>query len=171
MAYVDGFVIPCRRTTIDKYKSPPGWAAKVWMEHGALVYVECIGEDVPYGELTSFPRAVQAKDDEVVVSPGSPTTTAQARDEIMAEVMADEALKGPDQMAVRRQAHDLRRLPELRGGQRGWPTSAGQADSVQTAPLRRRAALPRFILARRDGAGDIGAVGPRSRGVVLGARV
>ena len=37
------------------------------MEYGALSYVECIGDDVPYGELTSFPRAVQAKDDEIVV--------------------------------------------------------------------------------------------------------
>jgi uncharacterized protein YbaA (DUF1428 family) len=37
------------------------------MEHGALSYVECVGDDVPVGELTSFPRAVQAKDDEVVI--------------------------------------------------------------------------------------------------------
>ena len=37
------------------------------MEHGALSYVECVGEDVPYGKLTSFPRAVQAGDDEVVI--------------------------------------------------------------------------------------------------------
>ena len=39
----------------------------MWREHGAIDYVETIGDDVPYGTLTSFPRAVQAKDDEMIV--------------------------------------------------------------------------------------------------------
>ena len=42
-------------------------AGVVWMEHGALSYNECLADDAPYGEVTSFPRSVQAKDDETVV--------------------------------------------------------------------------------------------------------
>ncbi|TIP12059.1 MAG: DUF1428 family protein, partial [Mesorhizobium sp.] len=65
----------------------------VWKEHGALAYVECIGDDVPYGELTSFPRAVQAKDDEVVIFAWVVYESRQSRDAVMAKVMADERLK------------------------------------------------------------------------------
>ena len=51
-----------------EYKEFSRRAGEVWKDHhGALKYVECVGDDVPYGELTSFPRAVQAKDDETVV--------------------------------------------------------------------------------------------------------
>jgi uncharacterized protein YbaA (DUF1428 family) len=63
------------------------------MEYGALSYVECIGDDVPYGELTSFPRAVQATDDEIVVFSWITYKDKASRDEIMAKVMADERLK------------------------------------------------------------------------------
>jgi uncharacterized protein YbaA (DUF1428 family) len=68
-------------------------AGEIWMEYGAKAYVECIGDDVPYGEHTSFPRAVQATDDEVVVFSWVVYEDRQARDEIMAKVMADERLK------------------------------------------------------------------------------
>ena len=67
--------------------------AQVWMEHGALSYVECLADDVPYGELTSFPRAVQAKDDEVVVFSWATYPDRAARDATMAKVMADPRLK------------------------------------------------------------------------------
>ena len=60
MPYVDGFVLAVPKANLEAYKEMATLASKVWMEHGALSYVECIGEDVPYGELTSFPRAVQA---------------------------------------------------------------------------------------------------------------
>uniref|UniRef100_UPI0013DC6E0E DUF1428 family protein n=1 Tax=Streptococcus pneumoniae TaxID=1313 RepID=UPI0013DC6E0E len=65
----------------------------VWKEHGALAYVECIGDDVPYGEVTSFPRAVKAKDDEVVVFSLVVYESRAKRDEVMAKVMADPRLK------------------------------------------------------------------------------
>jgi uncharacterized protein YbaA (DUF1428 family) len=63
------------------------------MEHGALSYVECVADDVPYGELTSFPRAVQAKDGEVVVFSWITYPSREARDAINTKVMADERLK------------------------------------------------------------------------------
>lgn len=94
MPYVDGFVLAVSKDRLDDYKEMAALGAKVWMEHGALSYVECVGEDVPYGELTSFPRAVQAKDDEVVIFSWATYADRKARDEVMAKVMADERLKG-----------------------------------------------------------------------------
>ena len=54
MPYVDGFVLAVPKDTIEAYKALATQACAIWMEHGALDYVECIGDDVPYGELTSF---------------------------------------------------------------------------------------------------------------------
>ena len=53
-----------------------------------------MGDDVPYGELTSFPRAVQAKDDEVVIFSWIVYRSRQDRDEILKKVMADPRLEG-----------------------------------------------------------------------------
>ena len=93
MSYVDGFVIAVPKANIDAYKKMAQLGGSVWMEFGALSYVECIGDDVPYGELTSFPRAVQATDDEIVVFSWVTYKDKASRDEIMAKVMADERLK------------------------------------------------------------------------------
>jgi uncharacterized protein YbaA (DUF1428 family) len=94
MAYVDGFVLAVPKARIEDYKKMAQLGAEVWMSHGAVSYVECIGDDVPYGELTSFPRAVQAKDDEVVVFSWITYRDKASRDEINAKVMADERMKG-----------------------------------------------------------------------------
>ena len=67
MAYVDGFVIAVPKAKLDAYKAMARECAPVWKEHGAIDYVECVGDDTPYGEITSFPRAVQLKEDEVVI--------------------------------------------------------------------------------------------------------
>ena len=96
MPYVDGFVLAVPKDKVEAYKEVATRAGEVWMEHGALSYVECIGDDVPYGELTSFPRAVQARDDEVVVFSWVTYADRAARDAVMAKVMADERLKSDD---------------------------------------------------------------------------
>ena len=93
MAYVDGFVVPVPKDKLDAYKALAAKACEVWMEHGALSYVECVGDDVPYGEQTSFPRAVQATDDEVVIFSWVTYKDRASRDAVMAKVMADERLK------------------------------------------------------------------------------
>jgi uncharacterized protein YbaA (DUF1428 family) len=93
MPYVDGFVLAVPKQNIDAYKEMARRAGEVWKEHGALAYVECIGDDVPYGELTSFPRAVQAKDDEVVVFAWILYESREKRDAINAKVMEDPRLK------------------------------------------------------------------------------
>lgn len=93
MPYVDGFLLAVPKNKIEDYKKLARTASEVWKEHGALSYVESIGDDVPYGELTSFPRAVQAKDDEIVVFSWITYESRQARDAINAKVMADPRLK------------------------------------------------------------------------------
>jgi uncharacterized protein YbaA (DUF1428 family) len=65
--YVDGFVVPVPRERLADYRRMARKAGKVWREHGALDYVECVGDDVPPGKRTSFPRAVKLAADEVVV--------------------------------------------------------------------------------------------------------
>ncbi|QRM56200.1 DUF1428 family protein [Sinorhizobium sp. BG8] len=95
MPYVDGFVVPVPKENIEAYKAMATVAGAVWKEYGALDYVECIGDDVPYGELTSFPRAVMASDDEVVVFSWITYESRARRDEILAKVMADPRLS-PD---------------------------------------------------------------------------
>lgn len=89
MAYVDGFVVAVLKSKLDDYKKLAEKAGAIWKEHGALEYVECVGDDVPYGELTSFPRAVQAKDDEVVIFSWVVYESRASRDAIMAKVMED----------------------------------------------------------------------------------
>ncbi|GGF47842.1 RNA signal recognition particle [Aliidongia dinghuensis] len=93
MSYVDGFVVPVPKQNIEAYKAMSRRASEVWMEHGALAFVECIGDDVPYGQLTSFPRAVQATEDEVVVFSWITYRSRAERDAINAKVMADPRLK------------------------------------------------------------------------------
>jgi len=93
MSYVDGFVLAVPKANIEAYREMARLGGKVWMEHGALSYVECFGEDTPYGELTSFPRAVQATDDEVVVFSWVTYADRASRDAVMAKVMVDERMK------------------------------------------------------------------------------
>ncbi|MCA0316512.1 MAG: DUF1428 family protein [Proteobacteria bacterium] len=93
MSYVDGFVLAVPKQSMDAYKAMAQTAGAVWKEYGALAYVECWGDDVPFGELTSFPRAVQTRDDEVVVFSWIVYESREKRDEINARVMADPRVK------------------------------------------------------------------------------
>lgn len=93
MPYVDGFVLAVPNARMDEYQQMARRAGDVWKELGALAYVECTGDDVPYGELTSFPRAVQAKDDETVVFSWISYESREQRDAIMKKVMEDPRLK------------------------------------------------------------------------------
>lgn len=93
MSYVDGFVIAVPKARLDEYKEMARRAAAVFKEHGALAVVEAVGDDVPYGTLTSFPRAVQATEDEVVVFSWIIHASREARDATNAKTMADERLK------------------------------------------------------------------------------
>ncbi|KAA1182786.1 DUF1428 domain-containing protein [Rhizobium tropici] len=100
MSYVDGFVVAVPKDKIEAYKALARKGGEVWREYGALSYVEAIGDDVPYGELTSFPRAVQATEDEVVVFSWITYESRESRDAIMAKVMADPRLE-----------HEMKNMP------------------------------------------------------------
>ena len=99
MNYVDGFVLAVPTAHKDKYRQVAETAAKVFKENGALSVVECWGDDVPEGKVTSFTMAVQRKDDEAVVFSWILWPSREARDKGMAAAMADERLKeGMDPM-------------------------------------------------------------------------
>jgi uncharacterized protein YbaA (DUF1428 family) len=91
MAYVDGFIMPVKKDKLDAYKALAATAALVWKEYGALTTVECVADDVPYGELTSFPRAVQIEKeaDEVVIFSWIVYPSKEVRDFCNAKVMED----------------------------------------------------------------------------------
>ena len=93
MAYVDGFVIPVPKSKIEDYKALAHLAAAVWKEHGALTTVECFGDDVPMGKLTSFPQAVQLEEDEVIAFSWIVYESRESRDAVCAKVMADPRMK------------------------------------------------------------------------------
>ena len=93
MAYVDGFILAIPKDKLDAYRDMARLGGTVWMEHGVLSYVECLGDDVPYGQLTSFPRAVHATDDEIVVFSWITYRDRAHRDAVNAKVMADERMK------------------------------------------------------------------------------
>jgi uncharacterized protein YbaA (DUF1428 family) len=94
--YVDGFVLPVPRDNIDAYKKLARLASKIWLEHGALEYHECVADDVQPGKTTSFPQAVKLKPGEVVVFSWIVYTSRKARDRINAKVMSDPRLAGMD---------------------------------------------------------------------------
>ena len=93
MNYVDGFVAAVPTANRDKFLRHAQEAAVVFKEHGALQVVECWGNDVPEGKVTSFPMAVQRKDDETVIFSWITWPSKAVRDEAMKKVMADPRLQ------------------------------------------------------------------------------
>lgn len=89
MNYIDGIVIAVPTANREAYRKHAEAAAPVFKEHGALGVVECWGDDVPDGKLTSFPMAVKCKPDETVVFSWITWPSRQVRDAGMKKVMAD----------------------------------------------------------------------------------
>ncbi len=89
MHYIEGFVAPVPAANRQLYIDHAKEAAAVFKDHGALKLVECWGDDVPEGEKTSFPKAVQCKDDEVVVFSWVVWPSREARDRGMKKIEAD----------------------------------------------------------------------------------
>jgi uncharacterized protein YbaA (DUF1428 family) len=89
MAYVDGFVAPVPKRKLDAYRRIARKAGKIWREHGALEYRECVADDVKAGKVTSFPQSVKLKRDETVVFSWIVYTSRAQRDRVNAKVMKD----------------------------------------------------------------------------------
>ena len=89
MQYVDGFIIPVPKKKLAAYRALAKKACKVWMEHGALDYRECVADDTPKGKITSFPRSVKLKPGEIVIFSWATYKSRKHRDAVMAKVMKD----------------------------------------------------------------------------------
>ena len=71
MRYVDGYVLPVPKKNLQAYRRMAQQAGKVWRDHGALEFTECVADDVKPGKLTSFPQSVKLKPGETWCSRGS----------------------------------------------------------------------------------------------------
>lgn len=87
--FIDSIVIPVPKAKRAAYLRLARVASKVWIEHGALEYHECIADDVPRGKRTSFPRSVQLKSSETVWISWIVYRSRRHRDRVNAEVMKD----------------------------------------------------------------------------------
>jgi uncharacterized protein YbaA (DUF1428 family) len=108
MSYVDGFVLPLPKKNLAAYKRMSRKMGKIWREHGALEYRECIADDVKPGKLTSFPQAVKLKPGEVVVFSWIVYKSRAQRDKVNAKGMKDPRLA--DMMDPKKMPFDGKRL-------------------------------------------------------------
>jgi uncharacterized protein YbaA (DUF1428 family) len=92
MSYVDGFLVPVPKKKVADYRRMAAKAGKIWREHGALEFRECIADDVKWGKRTSFPRSVKQKSGETVFFSYIVYKSRAARDRINAKVMKDKRL-------------------------------------------------------------------------------
>ena len=96
MKYVDGFVVPVPKKSVQAYRRLAQKAGKVWKEYGALEYIECIADDVKPGKRTSFPQSVKLKPDEVVVFSWIVYKSRAHRDRVNKQVMQDPRITAMD---------------------------------------------------------------------------
>jgi uncharacterized protein YbaA (DUF1428 family) len=87
--YVDGFVLPVPKKSLPAYRRMASLAGKVWRDHGALEYIECVADDVKPGKVTSFPQSVKLKRGEVVVFSWIVYKSRAHRDSVNKKVMKD----------------------------------------------------------------------------------
>ncbi len=92
--YVDGFVVPVPKKKLKAYLKMAKLGCKIWMEHGAIEYHECVADDVKKGKWTSFPRSVKLKPTEIVFFSWITYKSRKHRDQVMKKVMNDSRLKG-----------------------------------------------------------------------------
>ncbi|MBC8095308.1 MAG: DUF1428 domain-containing protein [Akkermansiaceae bacterium] len=92
--YVDGFVLPIPTRNLAAYRRMAAKASKIWKEHGALEYRECVGEDmnVPFG--MPFPKGIKTKPEETVVFAYIVYKSRAHRDQVNARVMKDPRIGG-----------------------------------------------------------------------------
>lgn len=93
MPYVDGFVVPVPKKKVEDYRKIARKAGRIWREHGALDYVECVADDVKPGKLTSFPQSVKLKRGEIVVFAWIVYKSRAHRDRVNAKVFKDKRME------------------------------------------------------------------------------
>lgn len=93
MSYIEGFVIAVPAANKEAYRKHAAEAAPLFKEFGVTRMVEAWGDDVPDGKVTDFRKAVQAKDDEVVVFGWFEYPSKEARDVAHEKMMSDPRMK------------------------------------------------------------------------------
>jgi len=97
--YVDGFVIPMPEKNVEAYRKMASRAGKIWMKHGALAYLESVGEDLAPEHGMPFPKLAKTKPGETVIFAFIVFKSRAHRDKVNAAVMKDPALhQGPKEM-------------------------------------------------------------------------
>ena len=91
--YVDGFVLPVSKSKLGAYRRMAKKGGKIWREHGALEYRECVGEDLKVPWALPFPRGIKIKPGETVVFSWILYKSRAHRDAVNKKVMADPRLK------------------------------------------------------------------------------
>jgi uncharacterized protein YbaA (DUF1428 family) len=89
MGYVDGYVLPVPRKNLKVYRRLAQQAAKIWREHGALDYKECVGDDLSTKMGVPFPKHVKAKTGETVIFAYIVFKSRVHRDRVNVKVMKD----------------------------------------------------------------------------------
>lgn len=87
--YVDGFVIPIPAGNLKHYQRIAKKASKIWREHGALAYFECVGDDLDVKDMTPFPKLVKARANEVVLFSWAVFKSRRERDRANKAIMGD----------------------------------------------------------------------------------
>lgn len=108
MRYVDGFVLPVPKKNLAAYRRIAQQAGKVWRAHGALEYVECVGDDLNVKLAASFPRRIRLKRGETVCFSWIVFKSRADRDRINAKVMKDPRLA--DMMDPKTMPFDVKRM-------------------------------------------------------------
>lgn len=91
--YVDGFLIPVPKANIELYKQIAEKAGQIWMDHGALEYIECMADDLDHENFVSFKQSAGASEDETVMFSWIVYESREHRDQVNAAVMADPRMK------------------------------------------------------------------------------
>jgi len=106
--YVDAVVVPVPKKKLSAYRSLARKSGKVWREHGALEYLECVGDDVKPGKRTSFPQSVKLKSGETVVFAYIVYKSRGHRDRVLKKVLSDKRLA--DMMDPKKMPFDGKRM-------------------------------------------------------------
>jgi uncharacterized protein YbaA (DUF1428 family) len=96
--YVDGFVLPVPKRNMGAYRRMAAQAGKIWRDHGALDYKECVGDDLKIKMGIPFPRGIRSKPGETIVFAYIVYKSRAHRDRVNAKVMKDSRLKMPKSM-------------------------------------------------------------------------
>ena len=113
--YVDGFVIPLPKKNVGEYRREAQKAGKVWRDHGALEFRECVGDDLDIKMGKPFTRGIKTKPGETVLFSYIVFKSRAHRDRVNARVMKDPRIAnseddGVKAHALRCEAHALRRI-------------------------------------------------------------